>query len=606
MRRGAAGAAGAAWALLIGAAGCPEPRESDMVWIPWSGPAAEASGEDGFWIDRFEFPNQRGHEPTHTTDLETARQACARVGKRLCTAAEWRRACLGPDGRNRFGYGPRYVPRACHTEEGLPSGHTSLLDAEGVVSASGAWLSCRTPEGVYDLVGNVEEWVLDDWRGVGGMLEGGAWYTLKTYADCTGRYSREPDYRLVPDQPVFSAGFRCCRSEAAPTEADLSPEAVAADRVRRIEAARARASTAPYDPSAQVEVAPGLWMDRYEYPNRPGEMPLIGVSWTEARDRCAEAGKRLCTTREWERACGGPHRDDLPYGPDYVPGACAVGLDAAVPAGRYLACATADGVRDLVGSAWEWTATPLDAEALRVHPGESLRELRGGSWFSDPRKGVCRPVDGYPAAPEDMAFPDVGFRCCQGAPADERPLEPLRGRLDCPEGMVGIDGFCIDRYEHPNVEGTRPKGNLDWPEAVAACRGRGLRVCTEAEWQLACEGRDGRRWPYGDVYDPAACHLRAEPKLVGQVEAAPSGSFPGCRTPEGVHDLSGNLWEWVQAAPGEGPDDPGRGVLRGGGWNFSAGLGQCRARATAAEGFSMAQVGVRCCAGPAELARRKR
>ena len=56
-------------------------------------------------------------------------------------------------------------------------------------------------------------------------------------------------------------------------------------------------------------------------------------------------------------------------------------------------------------------------------------------------------------------------------------------------------------------------------------------------------------------------------------------------------DLSGNLWEWVQAADGQP-------VLRGGGRHFSAGLGRCRSRAEAATDFSVEEAGVRCCYRP--------
>ena len=74
------------------------------------------------------------------------------------------------------------------------------------------------------MIGNLEEWVLDDWKGQRGMLEGGASYTHETYADCTGRYSRMPDYRLSPTQNIVSAGARCCWSKTPLTKELVSLE----------------------------------------------------------------------------------------------------------------------------------------------------------------------------------------------------------------------------------------------------------------------------------------------------------------------------------------------------------------------------------------------
>ncbi len=568
----------ACWAALaLGVVGCDGAPSAPPDTV-------ELTAADGwsFSIDVYEFPNRAGEKPRTYVNMDEAQAACEGEGKRLCTAQEWRRACEGPAGEHRYGYGVGFVSGACFSGQGLPSGHTSMMDPTELVAASGAYERCVTPEGVHDLVGNLEEWVLDDWKGVDGMLEGGAWYTYPRYADCSGRYSRQPDYRVDPRKRVYSAGFRCCTSPEP-----LDAERVAVDAADQLAASLGREGEVAYDPDAEVQVQGEFWVDHFEYPNRSGELPLTGLAQQRAAELCSEAGKRLCTAYEWELACAGPDQLGLPYGDVYVPNACAVEIDGPAASGRYFGCSSAAGVQDLVGGVWEWTSTPLDVPGLEAHPDQVLREIRGGSWYTDPGKARCQPRDGYPAAPQDAAFPDVGFRCCRGS-LDLPPDGPQQGNRRCPDEQRSIGDFCIDRYEHPGVEGERPGANLDFVGATLACEERGLRLCTEAEWEQACAGPLRRRWPYGNVYEPDRCHDESRIRETNAGEASPSGAYPGCGTPEGLMDMSGNLWEWV-ATP------RGTGAIKGGGWNVSAGLGQCSTRAFSSTDYSSAETGTRCC-----------
>ncbi len=552
----------------------------------------QIAGDDGgFHIDRFEYPNRAGEIPRHETTLQGAAEACAAEGKRLCTDAEWRRACSGPEGDRRYGYGDSYEDGRCFAGVRPESGHSGMPNEAEVLAAAGSYDRCATPEGVHDLVGNVEEWVLSNWQGGEGALEGGASFTASWYATCDGRYSRQPHYRLDTREAIFSAGFRCCWSEDAPTAAELTADDLAVDTRARMAAARVGASGGPYRADDEVEIATGLFVDRHEYPNRPGERPLVGIPWTEASELCGQAGKRLCTVAEWERACAGLAGRPYPYGDTFQPASCAVQVDDPVPAGTFSGCLTPEGAADLVGGAWEWTGSEMARPEGLFAGDAALREVRGGSWFADAMDGVCRPHLGYTAAPQDAAFPDVGFRCCRGSLPAADPL-PGSPSVACPEDMAPVGEGCVDRHEYPNRAGTLPAWQLDLPAATAACAGVGKHLCRESEWVEACGGIARRRWPYGETLATDACNLLKGEAGMGDRRAA-SGSFPDCASPQGVLDLSGNLWEWVAT-------DTDGGVLLGGGWIATAGFGACDTRAEADPSYRTAQTGARCCASAAE------
>ncbi|MGB0629170.1 MAG: formylglycine-generating enzyme family protein [Alphaproteobacteria bacterium] len=126
---------------------------------------------------------------------------------------------------------------------------------------------------------------------------------------------------------------------------------------------------------------------------------------------------------------------------------------------------------------------------------------------------------------------------------------------------------------------TFPKGRADHPvvlvsraDAVAYAAwlsgetGRTWRLPTEAEWEKAARGTDGMRFPWGDGFDAS----RLNSHDAGPFDTLPVGSFPSGRSPFGMQDAAGQVFEWT-ATPGR----QGRYIVKGGSWD-DKGCGVCR------------------------------
>jgi formylglycine-generating enzyme required for sulfatase activity len=182
-----------------------------------------------------------------------------------------------------------------------------------------------------------------------------------------------------------------------------------------------------------------------------------------------------------------------------------------------------------------------------------------------------------------------------------RPLPEGEGDSDeSPAHHVYVPGFWMDKYEvtnaqyskyvqaahahspkhwtngsYPSAKANHPVVYVDWFDANDYCHWSGKRLPSEEEWEKAARGTDGRDFPWGELFDPQKANT-PQYWLVKQEkgDTMPVGSFENGKSPYGLYDMAGNVYEWVanwyKPYPGNQVPNIHYGeknkILRGGSW----------------------------------------
>jgi iron(II)-dependent oxidoreductase len=253
------------------------------------------------------------------------------------------------------------------------------------------------------------------------------------------------------------------------------------------------------------------------------------------------------------------------------------------------------------------TSSPQSAHGKDRSPPTGAR--KGQVWVS--------PKDG-----KEMVYVPAG-EFLMGSRDDEAP------EWECPQRKVYLDAFWIDKTEVTNAEYRKfaeardhrnpqhwddpefnqpqqPVVGVRWADATAYAGWAGKRLPTEAEWEKAARGSDGRRYPWGNEEPGSSrCNLSGSGDGYATV-TAPVGSFPSGASPYGCLDMAGNVWEWCadrhdsnyyKYGPTRNPKGPDSGtawVIRGGSWGDISRNVRCANRIFDLPGTGQEFTGFRC------------
>lgn len=169
----------------------------------------------------------------------------------------------------------------------------------------------------------------------------------------------------------------------------------------------------------------------------------------------------------------------------------------------------------------------------------------------------------------------------------------------CIGSRINMD-FCIDTEEHHPADSNMPSSDVSWNQAEQVCVQEGKKLCLDSQWTFACEGTEMYPYTTGNSRPSGICNFDI-PNLLGSKgefinQSLPITKNPQCVSPFGVHNMNGNVDEWIVL---EHPYTPKKGIrmmsgLKGGWWGGMR--DRCRPVTVGHnETFHELQIGFRCC-----------
>jgi len=320
------------------------------------------------------------------------------------------------------------------------------------------------------------------------------------------------------------------------------------------------------------------------------------------------------------------------------------------------------GLCDMCGNIWEWLSLPGDdaRDWSAIRGGTWSRgwntydiPIEGGGWGTGIRSSKPLLYEGVLRLRRraDLALRDwfIGFRCGRESPVrrDNKITRTKKDSHRLKEAPAGIEWLyskpagieftksvvtvaqyraCVEagKCTKPKTDLTwmrrrsmdynwgkpdrknHPVNGVSWDDARNYCAWAGKRLPTEAEWEKAARGTDGRMYPWGN--QDASCE-RAVMYGCGKERTRPVCSKKPGNSPYGLCDMAGNVYEWVadwyeeeyyESATSRNPGEPTGGkyrVVRGGSWNYPDVCASCRGRQKPS--FKRYDAGFRCARGAA-------